>query len=132
MSNLLAYFRIIGLFSLWYYKDAILSILGIWRNFILFVSNYFSIILLFRTLFVPWKKISESYGRGFDFGRFVRVLTLNFLSRTLGFIVRSVVIAMGILAEFFVLIFGAIFFILWLFLPAILVWVFWRGIVLII
>jgi len=125
------FLRIFGLFFSWYYKDASKSILGIWRNFILFVSNYFSIVLLFKTLFAPWKMISESYGRGFDIGRFASALTLNLLSRTLGFIIRSVVIVMGFLAEIFVLIIGALVFVSWFFLPPILVWIFYRGIILI-
>ncbi len=132
MSNLLACFRILGLFFSWYYKDAPKSILGIWRNFILFISNYFSIILLLKTLFAPWRRIAESYGRGFDFGRFISALTLNLFSRIIGFIIRSVVVAIGIAAEILVSILGAAIFIFWFFLPFVLVWAFWQGIILII
>lgn len=107
-----------------------MSILGIWRNFILFVANYFSIVLLFKTLFNPWKRISESYGRGFDIGKFFSALTLNVLSRSIGFIMRSAAIFMGVLAEIFVLIFGAAFLILWFFLPLILIWTLFYGIIL--
>ncbi|PIQ92040.1 MAG: hypothetical protein COV69_03985 [Parcubacteria group bacterium CG11_big_fil_rev_8_21_14_0_20_39_14] len=123
-------FKIFGLFISWYFKDATLSILGIWRNFILFVANYFSIVLLFKTLFNPWKRISESYGRGFDIGKFFSALTLNVLSRSIGFIMRSAAIFMGVLAEIFVLIFGAAFLILWFFLPLILIWTLFYGIIL--
>jgi len=119
--------KILGLFFAWYFKDVPKSILGIWRNFILFVSNYFSIILLLKTLFSPWKRISESYGRGFDFGKFISAFTLNFFSRIIGLCIRTVVIFCGILAEFFVLIIGAVFFVFWFILPLILVWVLFRG-----
>lgn len=119
--------KIFGLFFVWYFKDAVLSILRIWRNFILFVSNYFSIILLLKTLFSPWKRISESYGRGFDFGKFISAFTLNFFSRIIGLCIRTVVIFCGIFAEFFVLIIGAVFFVFWFILPLILVWVLFRG-----
>jgi len=119
--------KILGLFFAWYFKDVPKSILGIWRNFILFVSNYFSIILLLKTLFSPWKRISESYGRGFDFGKFISAFTLNFFSRIIGLCIRTVVIFCGIFAEFFVLIIGAVFFVFWFILPLILVWVLFRG-----
>lgn len=58
--------------------------------------NYFSILWLARTLFSPWHRVAEAYGRGFDPNRFFAVLAANLISRVLGAIVRSVVIAVGL------------------------------------
>lgn len=58
--------------------------------------NYFSILRLARTLFLPWHRVAEAYGRGFDPNRFFGILAGNLISRVLGAMVRSVVIAVGL------------------------------------
>ncbi len=130
MKDFLVYPKILGMFLSWYYKDAPMGIIGVWRNFILFIANYFSIFLLFKTLFSPWKRISESYGRGFDIGRFFSALFLNLLSRSIGFIIRITVITIGIVAEFIILAVGIASLALWFFLPIILIWAIIQGIML--
>jgi len=128
MKDLLVFPKILGMFFSWYYFDAPKSIIRIWRNFILFVLNYFSIGLLFKTLFSPWKRISESRGRGFDLMNFLSVLTLNIFSRFIGFLIRSVVIVFGLILEVMVIVFGFVFSVFWLLLPLFLIFTIFEGI----
>lgn len=70
-----------------------------WKNILLFGLEYFSLPLLLKTLFSPWRRIQWSSGKGFSIGNFVQTAISNLISRILGALVRSFLIAAGIVAE---------------------------------
>jgi len=105
---------------IWHYFDMPKNILRAWRNFLLFNLNYFSITLLLKTFFSPWRRDSWSYPKGFDIGQYLEVFFSNLISRVLGAIVRSVLIILGIIIELFIILGGIIVFFGWLVLPVIL------------
>jgi len=105
----------------WHFFDVPKGILKAWKNFLLFNFNYFSVVLLLKTFFSPWRRYSWSYGRGFNVRRYVEVFFSNLLSRILGAIVRSFLIAFGLITEIFILCLGLIVFLGWLILPVLLV-----------
>ena len=105
---------------IWHLYDAPKSILKAFKNFLVFNFNFFSVGLLFKTLFSHWRKYKESYGRGFDIKRYLSVFVGNLTSRILGAMVRTAAIFVGLLIEFFIFL-AAIFVLLtWLFLPILL------------
>jgi len=106
----------------WQFFEVPLAILKGWRNFLLFGLNYFSVSLLLKTLFSPWKRYSVSYGRGFDIGRYSSALLSNLIFRLLGAIMRSFLILIGLLAEVLIVFLGLAVFFIWLFLPVIFFW----------
>lgn len=93
----------------------------IWRNYISFGQNYFSIPLLLKTFFSPWRRYKWKYPRGFDAQAYFETLVSNIVSRVLGALCRTVLILLGILAEVFILVMGAVVFTSWLFLPLLIV-----------
>ena len=105
----------------WHFFEVPKEILGAWRNFLLFNLNYFSIPLLLRTFFSPWRRYRESYGRGFDIGRYFEVFFANLIFCFLGAIMRSFLIIIGLLAEIFVFFAGLIVFLGWFIMPIILI-----------
>ena len=105
----------------WHYLEMPKELLRAWKNFLKFNFEYFSIRLLIKTLFFPWRRYQMSYGRGFDIGRFFESFFSNLIFRTLGAIVRSVLIFIGLLAQFFIIFIGVIIIALWLFLPLFLI-----------
>ncbi|MBU4284905.1 hypothetical protein KKF60_01715 [Patescibacteria group bacterium] len=111
---------IILVFWKWYYGEAMKNVLNAWRNFIIFALNYFSIPLLLKTLFAPWKRDITRKPRGLDIKKFLDYLAFNLISRGLGFLVRLVTILVGIVFLILVAVAGAIFFAFWLVLPLIL------------
>lgn len=117
---LLRYFK-------WHYMDATREILKGWGNFLWFDFNYFSVGLLLRTLFSPWRRITWDYGRGFDPGRYLFTFASNLVSRILGAFVRIWLIAAGILGEILFLFLGSMFFLFWLALPGIIIGAFFYG-----
>ena len=106
---------------LWQFFEMPKNILVVWKNFLKFNLNYFSLLLLLRTLFSPWRRYKVFKGRGFDLGRYLEALFSNLIFRILGAIMRSFLIIIGLLTEIFIVFIGFIVFISWLVLPALLI-----------
>ena len=105
----------------WYYGEAIKDVLTAWRNYIIFSLNYFSIPLLLRTLFSPWKRDITRKPRGLDLQKLFEYLAFNSISRGIGFVVRFLTIIVGILFFFAVVVLGAVIFTIWLILPLVII-----------
>lgn len=101
----------------WQFFDAPKSILVGWKNFLKFGLNYFSIPLLLKTLFSPWRRYRWTYPKAFDIGIYLEVFFSNLISRILGLILRVFLIFFGFLTEI-LFIFGGLFILfIWLILP---------------
>jgi len=105
----------------WQFFDESKNILAAWKNFLRFGVNYFSLPLLLKTLFSPWRKYSMSYGRRLDFNRYFEAFTFNLFSRFMGAILRISLIFIGLLVEGFIFLTGLIIFLGWLVLPFLLI-----------
>ncbi len=122
MSTLVLFFE-------WYYTEIPKKFYRVWKNYIWFWSYYFSVDGVLKTFFSPWRRYSESYGKGFDMGRIVSVLFWNIFSRFMGMILRLFLLVLFLVVEVFTFILGAIFFIFWPLFPLILPAVFIVGII---
>ena len=109
--------NIISLWFSWYLYEMPKEILQGWRNFLLFGLNFFSIPLLLKTLFSPWKRYSWKRQRGFDIGEYFSILVSNLMSRILGAIVRIVFIFLGLIFEVIIFSLGLIIFVGWFIMP---------------
>jgi len=105
----------------WHFLEVPRNILRIFKGFLLFNFNYFSVVFLLKTLLAPWRKYRESYGRGFDFKRYLETFIFNLTSRILGAIVRIVMILVGLIFEVFIFMVGVAAFLIWIFLPILLI-----------
>ena len=119
--------NIISQWLTWHFCEVPKEILKGLRNFLIFNFHYFSIPLLARTLFSHWRRYIEYYPRGFDIKGWLRAFSGNMISRTLGAIVRTVTILVGLVVEFFILIGGVIIILVWLFLPILIIFGFYLG-----
>ncbi|KKQ77037.1 MAG: ATPase AAA-2 domain-containing protein [Parcubacteria group bacterium GW2011_GWC1_38_6] len=108
---------ILSFWLVWHFFEAPKEIIQAWKNFLLFNLHYFSIPTLLRTFFSYWHKYSWSYGRGFDLKVWVEVALSNIISRVIGAIVRSILIALGLLSELSIFLAGFIVLLTWLLLP---------------
>jgi len=104
-------------YLLWHYGYALKNFWGIFTNYIWFIYNFFSIKILFRTFFAPWKKMGEDYSKGFDLKKFFSTLVINTMMRLIGVIMRLIVILIGLASLVMVSIIGIIFFFSWLLAP---------------
>jgi ATP-dependent Clp protease ATP-binding subunit ClpC len=105
-------------FLVWYYTKGILYYLDGWRDSIEGVLHYFSLGLLVKTLFDPWKRLIEvDSGAGFDFQKKFEVFSFNMVSRGVGFVVRIILFLTGLIFVAGVLVGGASGLVLWLVFP---------------
>lgn len=113
--------NIFFLFFSWYFIEEPREIFRIWKNFLKFNLEYFSIVLLLKTFLAPWRRYKMSYGRGFDISRYLESFFSNLIFRMLGMVVRTVLILLGLLSQIFIIFLGIIVFIWWFFLPLFLI-----------
>ncbi len=115
----------------WHFIVMPRAIAAAWKDVLDFGLDYFSLPLLIKTLFSPWRRYSWSYPRGFMPAAFLEALVSNFISRTLGAIVRVGLIVIGVIGEFAFVVGGLVVFLFWIALPFLIAFSFFYGIILI-
>jgi len=115
--------NIFAQYLIWHFYDQPRKILKTWKGFLLFNLNYFSLLLLLKTFFSPWRQYKWYYPRGLDIPKYLEVFFSNIISRVLGAILRTAIIFFGIFFEILILIFGFLIFVGWFILPALLVFI---------
>lgn len=113
----------------WHYTKALKNIFGIFANFLWVTYRFFSLPLLFRTFFSPWRRLGSQYESTLDIGEFFGTLIVNTLMRIVGMFIRFFTILLGILSLILIIIAGIGFFIVWILLPFIIVWLFYKGVI---
>jgi hypothetical protein len=113
--------NIFFLYLEWHFLDRPKSILRGWGNCLKFNLNYWSVPVLLKTFFSPWRRYQYSYGKGFDLKRYAEAFSFNMISRVIGAIMRSFLVAAGLASEIIVLSAGLVVFLAWLVLPALLI-----------
>jgi len=101
----------------WYYSDAIVGALKIWGNYLAANMRYFSVSDLLKSLLSPWHRDEADYGRGFDLNRYMKIWSMNMVSRGVGFVVRISVVTFALAMEIMILCFGLIFLAFWILAP---------------
>jgi len=103
----------------WHYTRAYVAIWRIVNNSIWFFYHFFSIPLLLKTLFHPWKNIVEKKKQGFDMNHIAERVAVNGLMRIVGIIIRLVTVTIGICFCIATFISGLVFTIFWFCAPLI-------------
>lgn len=101
----------------WYFIEMPKNILQSWKDIFRFYLNYFSIPLLLKTLFAPWRQNLLSYSKGFDLGKYFEIFISNLISRTIGAILRFFLILTGLFVEILIILAGIIMLFIWFVLP---------------
>ena len=109
--------QLVALLS-WWYGGGIRRTLGQIRLRFASLLDYFSIDLLLRTLFSPFRQISAGSVDG-PIGVKIRAWADRMVSRTIGAIVRTIVILVGCVAITVQALLSLAYFIVWLVLPAV-------------
>ncbi len=105
----------------WHYGRAFADMFHVWMNFLRFVFNFFSLSVLVKTLFDPWKRMGEAYPKGFDIVGIASTFLINMLMRFVGVMMRLIVIGIGLSLALAVFIIGLLAGILWALLPVVFV-----------
>jgi hypothetical protein len=102
------------LLTWWYGKGWVQLAKNMYRRLIR-TSHVFSVPILVRTLFAPWRRIVTNRGTGLDSA--VRAVTDNMVSRGVGFMVRLLTLLTASVVITLVMILAVIEIILWPLLP---------------
>ena len=105
----------------WHFVAMPRFLFSVWKNYLWFVADYFSIPLLLATLLSPWRQFKFKTVRKFDVGEFFGNLIFNIFSRLMGLVCRLVLIIAGIVSEIIVAVVGVVGIVVWIFSPVIIV-----------
>ncbi len=103
----------------WHFISIPREIILTWKNFFIFVFNFFSVSFLVKTFFSYWHKYQWEYGKNFDLKRYFNTFFSNLVSRLFGVIFRLIFIIFAFLIEIIIFFIGVVFLIFWLLLPLI-------------
>lgn len=107
---------IVGLLSWWYGAGWARCVRKAQSN-LMSIYDYFSIDLLAKTLFAPFRQISAGKVRG-PIGVQMRALLDNLISRVVGGVVRTIVLIIGIVTLAISGVIGGLAIVLWPLVPA--------------
>ncbi len=118
----------------WHYGRSIRELLNIQKNIIWFLYHFFSLPILVRTFFSPWRAMGEAYEHKdiFHIGEMLSSFAVNTMMRIVGIFVRSIIILFGsfFIVSSIILAVGVLVF--WLFIPFIILLLFISGLKIII
>lgn len=123
----MVFVQVLWYYALWHYTKAWADMIRIVRNYLWFIANFFSIVLLARTLFSPWRRLSVSGGKGGE-ESVIGAFLINVLMRGIGFLARGFVIFLGVLSLIATVFLALICAVLWVLLPAIIFILFFGGV----
>jgi hypothetical protein len=113
-------------FYWWYAEEPVY----LWRAIIIVtrkIFHSFSVPLLFRTLFDPWKRDASS-AENASFQTLYQIWLNNLVSRLVGFVVRLFTIFTGLLLTTLFFLVATLCFLTWLILPVIIMYLLVSGI----
>ncbi len=119
-------------YFIWHYTRAFADLVRIWQNIVWFVVHFFSLPVLFRTFFRPFRRMGEQGPAHFDPAGWIAARITNTILRIVGMLVRSLVIFVGVVALALVLAAGPVAIAFWFVSPFFAIFLFSVGALLII
>jgi len=118
---------LIGSYLIWHYGEAFKDIWNHLKNLLSFIYHFFSIPVLLKTFFAPWRKLGEQYPKGIDIAGMLSTFFINSLMRCIGALFRFCLIVFGCVVLFAAFCLGLFTFVFWAVFPVILIVVFLSG-----
>lgn len=107
-------------YFVWHYTLGFRTLTANWLNGMWFLLHFFSITLLLRTLFAPWKRMRDSTHFA-SANELFEIVVFNILSRLFGALVRLAIIMTGlVLLSLGIVVYGGLI-VVWCALPALLI-----------
>lgn len=105
-------------FLAWHYTQGLQFYIESWAATFNWIIHYFSLALLLKTLFMPWKRLIEvDKTPGFNFEKAFRVFTFNLISRGIGAVVRIILFWTGLILILMAFLAGVSGLIFWTIMP---------------
>jgi hypothetical protein len=107
----------------WHYSKAISNLVLSLKEIVIFIPRFFSIPILFRTLFAPWRRLGEGYTKGFDPGAFFQTFLLNLILRIVGFVMRLLTISIALILLVLGVMLSLLVLLIWILFPVYLAFI---------
>jgi hypothetical protein len=114
-------------YTLWHYSKAVKEYIHIVFNFVWFFYTFFSIPILLKSFFAPFKRLKEDYGGGFNPQKWLEAFVITTLMRIVGMLMRSILIIFGVFFIILTVIVGLFFLVVWLLAPLFVCFLFVYG-----
>ncbi|MCC6290465.1 hypothetical protein IT398_00045 [Candidatus Nomurabacteria bacterium] len=108
-------------YLVWHYTVAWGDLSRIYRDFLWFIYHFFSLPVLLKTLFSPWRRLGEAYPGRFNLSEIFASFFINTFMRLIGFLIRFLLVVFGTFVLFISMLIGFAVFIVWFALPFIVV-----------
>lgn len=119
-------------YLVWHYTGALKRLTIIYRDIVFFITDFFSLKILLKSFFAPWRRLGEEYPKNFfNLTEILSTLIVNFLMRLVGMFIRLILIFVGILTLSLIVLMYPICVIFWLALPLFILLLFVGGLKLI-
>ncbi|OJI09398.1 MAG: hypothetical protein COV08_01210 [Candidatus Vogelbacteria bacterium CG10_big_fil_rev_8_21_14_0_10_49_38] len=113
------FLSVVARYFIWHYGQALIQFSRIYWRLTFFLFNFFSVPVLVRSLFAPWRRLGEAYPTaGIDLVAIASTFIVNVIMRLVGVILRTIMIAFGSTATLIFALLYPVIFLIWLLLPA--------------
>lgn len=112
MSLVLEYFA-------WWYTDGFIRLLKYLKAFVVVLADNFSVRVILRTFFQPWKRDIAST-KGLSLDKRFQVWVGNLIARVFGMIIKGITFVIFLLFFIVLIVFELLIFIVWLLFPIII------------
>jgi len=110
----------------WWYREMPQRFFSYFLKIFVFLFDFFSISICLRTLFSVWKRDLIDY-QGLSLPDIFQAMTLNFASRFIGFLVKTLNIIAYTLIAFVYTAFTIVFLVFWYFYPLVILFLLTNG-----
>lgn len=115
------------LFMQWLFIESTVNIFKTWVFFLGFGLNIFSVPLLLRTFWYPWRRYFTGYPKGFNPALMFESFFGNIMSRAIGMVLRLFFIFLGIIFDAIIFLIGSLVLVLWVTAPFLTVYMLFAG-----
>lgn len=113
--------KLVPIYLRWHYSTAFVDMVRIDGNIFWFLWHFFSVADTFRTFFSPWERMSEKYKKGLNVEDMASTFVVNTLMRLVGMIMRTILLFFALICFIVAFIVIALGFLIWIFIPFILI-----------
>jgi len=103
----------------WWYGRGVLDFLNFLKAVLIKIVDIFSVRLLLRTFFAPWKRDTASIA-GLPLNLMLRVILFNLISRLIGMFIKTIIFLLFVLVALIFIFLAVFLFLVWIFLPLII------------
>jgi hypothetical protein len=116
-------------YIIWHYSVAYLDMLYVWWNYLWFINHMFSVPDVALSLFSPFKRLQEKKVNILkDPEEFLGNMFVNLIMRIVGAVIRLALLLIAAIMFAATLVIGGSIFLIWSFLPILVVYYFTTGI----